>query len=155
MKCKVALGLLQQVENSIKDIRGFASATLLEKSYLAKFLVVYVCGIYEESIECIMNERISKLKSKRVSNFVDGNIQRSFRNPNLSNVLGLLGKFDKDWKKEIHKLPNKATAALNSICGNKNSIAHGTVCVITLTEAIQYYNDSKQVIEKIDEIVNF
>lgn len=155
MRCQTAERLLEQIDDSITNILGFDEASLLEKSYLAKFLIVYICGIYEESIEQIFNERISELNSQRLNTFFVKNLKRSFRNPNVDNVRQLLKKFDRTWEREIANLPHNIKQSLNDICENKNYLAHGTVCTITLREVIQLYNDSKQIIQKIDEIVCF
>jgi len=61
--------------------------------------------------------------------------------------------FEKDWKREINKLPYIAKVSFNNILTNKNALAHGTPCSITLDEVIKYYNNSKKVIQKIDEII--
>jgi len=153
MKCILARKLLDNIDRSIDEINGFKVASDLEKSYLAKFLVVYICGIYEEAIECILNERVTSLGSKRLSSFFESYVDRAFRNPNMAKVVGLLGMFDESWKKEIKKLPNIAKVSFDNILTNKNALAHGTSCSITLDEVIKYYNNSKEVIQKIDDVV--
>ena len=155
IRCNQAKILLDKIDNSIKHIRGFANASELEKSYLAKFLVVYICGIYEEAIECIMNERTAAFRSERLSKFLQKYLSRMFRNPDIAKISDLLGMFDDAWKREIKGLPTVAKLAFDSIPTNKNLIAHGSQCNITLEDVIKYYNDSKQVIEKIDNIVQF
>lgn len=155
MKCKEAQRLLSEVENSINTILGFVSASDMEKAYLAKFLVVYVCGIFEEAIECIINERIAKLGSSEISKFLQKQIHDTFKNPDTGTVAGLLGVFNENWKKEINELPNVTKQSFDNIPTNKNYLAHGRPCNITLDEVITYYNNSKPMIEKIDQIVQF
>jgi hypothetical protein len=155
MKCVQAKKMLEDIDRSINEIKGFKAASDLEKSYLAKFLVVYICGIYEEAIESILNERLVSIGSERLIRFFDDFIDKTFRNPDIGNVNGLLGRFDDNWKREVNKLSNIAKQSFNNILINKNALAHGTPCSITLEEVIKYYNESKIVIEKIDEIVQF
>jgi len=88
-----------------------------------------------------------------LSSFFESYIDRAFRNPDIAKVVGLLGMFDASWKKEINNLPNIAKTSFNNILTNKNALAHGTSCSITLDEVIKYYNNSKIVIQKIDDVV--
>ena len=46
-----------------------------------------------------------------------------------------------------------ARDALDSIVNNKNDLAHGSQINLTLREVIDYYNLSRPIIEKIDDIV--
>jgi hypothetical protein len=108
MKCIRAKKLLKEVDIAVKKINGFKSASELEKAYLAKFLVVYIFGAYEESVECIINEQVSKLGSIKIDKYVEKLTSKTFRNPNFSTVSGLLGMFDDKWKKKLNKLPNQS-----------------------------------------------
>ena len=56
------------------------------------------------------------------------------------------------WTSTIKTMSNEKIA-LDSIVTNKNSIAHGHVSTITLTEIKNYYKDSRLLIEKFDEII--
>jgi hypothetical protein len=147
--------MLDEIDRSIVAIRGFKGACELEKSYLAKFLVVYICGIYEEAIECIVNERVTTLGSDRLNRFLESYLDRNFRNPDISKIGELLGLFDKVWKKEVKGLSNKAKQSFFNILANKNALAHGIPCNVTFDEVVKYYTDSIEVIEKIDNIVQF
>jgi hypothetical protein len=152
MKSNAAEALLNQIDQAIRDIQGFTAKSPLEESYLAKFLVVFICGIYEESVEAVINEKIAKLNSTQASQFVAKSL-KYFRNPNMGNIKELLGKFDILWAQEVDRVSAQAKAAIDSIVINKNSLAHGTPCHVTLIEIIRYYNDSRAVIEKIDDFV--
>lgn len=153
MKSVSAENLLKQIDRAIFDIQSFSSASLLEKSYLAKFLVVFISGIYEEVVEIIINEKISRLNSFEVSKFVDSSVANSFRNPGIKNIAQLLKTFDDSWAVAINQMADNSKSALNAIVENKNGLAHGGVCNVTLSEVYRYYQDSRLIIEKIDEIV--
>lgn len=153
MKCEQARQLIEKIDDAVKDIRGFSNASDLEKSYLAKFLAVFICGIYEEVIEIIINERIDKLNNPEVSNYIKKSLYGSFRNPHISNIKGLLGKFSKDWKLDIDNLPIESKVAITNIVNNKNSLAHGALITVTLEDILKYYERSMVVIEKIDDLL--
>ena len=153
MNCLRAETLLQDIDKAIKDIRSFEYASALEKSYLAKFLVVFICGLYEEIIETIISEKVEKLRCHQVSNFVTKYLEDYFRNPCFDKVIELLGKFDSAWAEDLGKIQKILRSALDSIVSNKNAIAHGLNCDITLDQAEEFYYNSRKVIEKIDEVV--
>ena len=153
MNCLRAETLLQDIDKAMKDIRSFEYTSALEKSYLAKFLVVFICGLYEEIIETIISEKVEKLRSLQVSNFVTKYFEDYFRNPCFDKVIELLGKFDPAWANELSKIQKILKLALDSIVSNKNAIAHGLNSGITLVQVEEYYYNSRKLIEKIDEIV--
>lgn len=153
MKSKDAKKLLDQIEITITEIKAFSGTSPQEQSYLAKFLVVYICGIYEEVIETIFNEWADLFKSNILSYFFEEYLNKTFRNPNISNLINLLKKFDKNWVDTIGNLPSDQKGAIDSIVTNKNYMSHGQSCTITLSEIENYYNLSKKVIEKIDDLL--
>jgi len=153
MKSTEAKKLLDLVEITIRNIKNLNISNPLEKSYLAGYLIVFICGIYEESIERIIYEKASKLKDKYISNYVQRSVGERFRNPCMENIFKLLDNFDSNWKNKIKQLPYKNKTALDNIITNKNSLAHTGSITTTLKEVIQYYQDSRVVIEEIDDII--
>jgi len=153
MKSIRAKELLESIDDTIKNINGFPNISDLGKAYLARYLVVFISGIYEEAIETIINENAEKLNSKRISMYIATALEDNFRNPTISKISNLLNKFEDNlgelFKKEMS---DKTKAALGSIVANKNAIAHGDTTNITLNVVIQYYQDSKIIIEKVDDI---
>ena len=153
MKSSQAAKIISKVDTVIEDINSFLSITELEKSYLAGFLVVYICGIYEEVIETIINDKVNKSNDYEISNYIKESVSNTFRNPDMQNIKKLLGKFKDGWKSEIAKLPENAQIAVDNIVNIKNSLAHGNNVTVTLRDVIQYYNDSLVVINKIDDML--
>ena len=153
MKSSQAEKIIGRVDLAIGDINSFPTASELEKSYLAGFLVVFICGIYEEVIETIVNEKVDRSNDPEISNYIKESLDKTFRNPNMDNIKKLLSRFNTSWKSEIMRLPKDAQTAIDSIVNNKNSLAHGNSVLVTLQEAVQYYNDSLLVINKIDDML--
>lgn len=152
MKSGAAQALLDSIDLTISDFASFSNASALEKSYLAKYLVVYISGVYEEVIETIINEMVSRnTSSSEIKEYVKGKLSRSFRNPNYENLKILIGDFgNQSWKQQVGLIPSNQIAALNSINSNKNAIAHGQSIILTLTDVIDYYGKSKPIIYLID-----
>ena len=153
MKSKQAEKIIEKIDIAISDIKRFSNNSELEKSYLAKFLVVYICGIYEEVIETIINEKVSSSNDPEVCNYVKETLKNNFRNPDMGNIKGLLSKFDTNWKLEICKLPQDSQTAMDNIVNDKNSLAHGNDVSLTLIDILEYYNNSLAVIKKIDDLL--
>lgn len=107
IKCAQAKSQIEDIELTIKTIKSFKSASEAEKSYLAKYMVVYISGLYEECIECILNERISLLGSRELDKFAERKIEETFRNPDIPKLVGLLGLFDDKWKEKINKFTDE------------------------------------------------
>lgn len=153
MKSVCAKQVLDKIDLAILNINSFSNLSALEESYLAKFLVVFICGIYEEAIEIIINEKIARCNIPEATRYVSHNLERHFQNPKIQRIKALLSEFNTNWEKTIKVLSSQAKLALDSIVENKNNLAHGLSSNITLSEIIRYYNDSKIVIETIDNIV--
>lgn len=153
MKSTQAEKIIGKINLAIKDINSFSNISDLEKSYLAKFLIVFICGIYEEVIEVIINEKADKCNDSEIINYIKKSLDQTFRNPDMGNIKGLLGKFSVSWKSEIEKLPLSTQTAMDNIVNDKNSLSHGSDIILTLQEVTQYYNDSLIVINKIDNML--
>ncbi|MBI2055077.1 MAG: hypothetical protein HYT39_03200 [Candidatus Sungbacteria bacterium] len=153
MKSLNASNLLLQIDDAIKDIKSFTSASHLEQAYLAKFLVVYICGIYEEVVETIVNEMVSMIRNNGISNFVKSSLGNNFRNPDTEKIGELLGRFNPTWKAAVRSIPRQNRDALNSIVENKNALAHGQPITVTLAEVYKYHSDAMYVINTIDNLL--
>ena len=153
MNSTAAEELLDSIDVSIKNITNFSNISDLEKAYLAKYLVVFISGVYEEAIETIMNEKVGELKSKRINKYIASTIHYNFQNPDINKIVKLLNAFDDEWGRRIKQMPDVNKAALGNIVTRKNDIAHGNSFDVTLRAVIKWYEDSRKIIEKIDEIV--
>lgn len=154
MKSSNARNLMYQIDAALRDINSFVLASPAEQSYLAKFLVVFIAGIYEECIETIIREMVGALGSPQMSSFVDSYLKTGFRNPSMENLNSLLKKFDSSWPAKLKSsISLDQQDALNSIYINKNALAHGAPVTITLTDVIAFYSDSRVVIEEVDNLL--
>lgn len=153
MKSTTAEELLNSIDISIQNINNFSNISDLEKAYLARYLVVFISGIYEEAIESIINEKVEEFKSKRISKYVASSIHFNFQNPKIDRITRLLELFDDKWGEIIKQMPDENKVALGNIVTHKNFVAHGNNFNVTLNAVIKWYSDSRKIIEKIDEIV--
>ena len=146
--------LLDSIEKTITEIDGISGSDAIVDSYLAKFLVVYISGIYEEIIENIILDYAKKNAGQNeIVNYIRTSVDKSFRNPDFSNIIGLVKKFGNSyWEDELKKMTS-AQVALDSIIANKNGLAHGQGTTTTLSDVKGFYNASNPFIKKIDELL--
>ena len=155
MNSQSALALLNSIDKTIKEIDSISGSSTLADSYFAKFLVVYICGIYEEAVESILIDFTKRNTSREeIVRYTEETLDRYFRNPDFYKLVNLVGMFGgKEWKNELKKLKSGGIA-LDSIVFNKNSLAHGQLVTTTLADVKQFYMNSRPVIERIDFLVS-
>lgn len=155
MKSKKAQALLDDIDKILVDYKSFLNISKLEESYLAYYLTVYISGIYEETIETIINEMINyNTVSFEIKAFIKLKLDKTFRNPSTENILKLLKDFNNlTWERSFKLIPQINKDALDSIVNNKNLIAHGQPSTITLGDVEQFYRNSRILIETIDTLL--
>ena len=152
MKSERSENLLNEIDETIKNIESFKIGDRLE-SYLAKFLVVFISGTYEEIIEDTVTLWVQSTSDKRIAKYFSEHIDEKFRNPSIENIIEMLNKFDDAWGTEIKKFSKQERASLDSIVTHRNDVAHGKSSSVTLSDVKKWHESAKKVIEKIDEII--
>lgn len=152
MRCGKASSLLAQADSTVNDMDqlGAMGADIKSQSYFAKYLVVYLCGIYEQCIEEIIGEAARRAGNNEIANLISSQMSNTFRNPSSQRVMDLLKQCSSQWRDTFVALDQKHASALDSIVNNKNCIAHGAPCVVSLMDIKQYHMDAKQVIYTVD-----
>lgn len=152
MKSVSATQIIKKIDETVADIKSLEDVGLspLNSSYLAKFLVVYISGLYEKLIKGMLSDKALFCGDSDSANFITG---YRWYSPTFANIVSLFDNFNKEWGTELKKIDDKYKYAISSIANNKNSIAHGSDVTLTLKDVCDYYNDSKVLIEKIDNIL--
>ena len=155
MNCINATSLFLQISNTINDADTIIalSSSSTNESYLARYLTVFIAGIYEKSIEEIVWEFASKSGLPEIENFVANQVNKTFRNPDMGNIISLIRQFSSAWANQLNQLDDIHKNAINSIITNKNNIAHGDPSLITFSDIKNYHRDASKVIEEIDRML--
>ena len=80
-------------------------------------------------------------------------------NPSKENICKSLKKFDKQWNINFKaKLAseidtNRIESSLSSLNEARNTFAHGSNPGVSFASVVTYFNDSRRVIEILDEVV--
>lgn len=125
------------------------------QSHVAKYLTVIICGIYENIIRNYLIEYVDRnTASEELSNFILHHLKYSLRTPKYKNITDFLVQWNQDWVDKLNRdIEDIHKEALFSIVENKNTIAHGDSLTLTFTDIKDYYENSRVIIEKLDEII--
>jgi len=144
------------VEQSLQKTSAWGAKDPELSAYLAGYLVVLISGVYEDCIEHLVHTRASKSKDSQLMSYVDNRTDRTFRNPDTSSVVGLLGEFSKTYKERFNATVDPdSRVALDSIVNNKNWLAHGETSKlqVTVADVRGYFQRSARVLEALEDIL--
>jgi len=123
------------------------------KSHFSKYLCVRVSGYLENVIKTLIGSYIDKSCPAAVQTFVKNKIKNT-TNLSVNKIVLFLENFDKEWASEFEaKLTDKMSETLNSVVSNRNQIAHGGHDNITPRIIKGYYEDVKEVVKILQEII--
>lgn len=128
------------------------SGDLSLQSHWARYLCVLVSGFLEVAVGAIYTEFAQKHSDKSITNYVSNNLER-FTNPNMEKIIGLTSTFEKTWGESLRdKTKGKLKDSVDSICANRNRIAHGENAGVTYVQIYNWYQDAVKVIEILENI---
>ena len=154
MNSQSAAQLLAAIDQTIGNIDKVTGRDPTVDSYLAQFLVVYICGMYEEAIENILVDFAQRYSSRtEIVVYMQKSIDETFRNPDSEKILKIVSRLDnKSWYTTLKSM-SAERIALDNIVNNKNNLAHGRGLTITLSEVKNYHKDSQVFIKKLDALL--
>jgi hypothetical protein len=127
--------------------------------YLTRYAIIRACGTIETAFKSIIADYCSYRSKKQVKAFLDSQVRENSANPTYDNICKLLKYFDTDWnndfKNQINAHPRKyhMKTSLQSLVNVRNQFAHGGNPTISISDLIQYFLDSKDVIKILDRVV--
>lgn len=141
------------IDKQFEDI-DLGQFGLKERSYLAQYMTVTISGTFEFLIKNLIIAKFYKENSMEVVSLIESHLYSYFRNPKFQKISELLEKFNTQWASDFNRLPNLHKIAIDNIVYHKNDIAHNLGSDITLTDIKNYYNNSKAIILKIEQMLN-
>lgn len=149
--CALELDKLQ----SIIDLFGQSHFIV---PYLTNYAIMKCCGTIENTFKIIITDFHSSLPSQ-AKNYIENTLLNSSMNPSKENICKTLKKFDEQWNTEFKtKLDNEQNksrleSSLHSLNEARNSFAHGGNPTVSISGLTIYFNDSKRIIEILDDVV--
>lgn len=123
------------------------------KAHLARYLCVRTSGYLENVVKSLISNYCDGSSPQPIQTFV---IKRTKHSTNLGymKLLRLLEEFSNEWKESFEsRLTHQQKISLNSVVSNRNSIAHGNPDSITFNNIKDYYDDIKEVIIILTDII--
>lgn len=119
------------------------------QSIFAKYLCVRVSGY----LECCLKEEINSFVEKRCSRQIQSFIATAIKNTtNLTSdkITETLKRFSQNWSENFkNNMTEELMQSVGSIYNNRNSIAHGGSCNISLRDVKQHYSNIQNVVNVI------
>ena len=122
------------------------------KAHWAKYLCVLVCGFLENSVELCLFEYCKQRINIQIQNYVRSQLYR-FQNPKMEEIIRLFGAFDPEWQGRLEiECEGELSDAVNSIVGNRHSIAHGGSVSLTIGGLHKYYQKALKVVDVLHRV---
>lgn len=110
----------------------------------------YLCVLASGNIEVCFVEIFSAFSRFNSATAVHQYVMSQlswFQNPKPKKIIDLHRQFSEPWGNEISGfLAGQKGDAIQSIVSNRNSIAHGETCVVTISRIHDWFEQSKEVI---------
>jgi len=123
-------------------------------SYLAQFLSVKLCGLYEESIEQMVRDRAQRTGDAAIAAYVSWAADKLFKNPDYSTIKGMIGTLDSQKAKQLDtRFTSDKQLALNSIVTNRHSVAHGKPANVTMRDVVGFFRKSRHIVPVLEDLL--
>ena len=149
--CTVELESIQK----IIDVFGKSHSIV---PYLTNYAIIKCTGTIENSFKSIISDFHNTLP-KQAKKYIDTTFTNSSMNPSKDNICKSLLRFDEEWNKNFKaKLASKADkekieSSLKSLNDARNEFAHGGYPKVSFLSVKTYFEDSKKIIEYLDDII--
>lgn len=151
-ECQRDLDLAQSIINSL----GITSNIV---QYVTKYSLIKACSTIEISYKSIIADYCEWRSKKQVKKFISRRIRDSSSNPSYDNICKTLNEFDSVWantfKNNLDLNPSKSTllSSLQSLVASRNEFAHGGNPTLSIQSIIDYYKNSREIIEVLDSVI--
>lgn len=147
-----ARSLSDKVDSYISRMNGEQDD--FKKAVYAKWLIMLTAGYVEKSLQSIMKSYSESRGNKKVSDFVSRQIARHL-SINMDKLREVVGSFSRSW---VDELDSKATIsqveAINSVKTLRDQFAHGSDNGVRWSTATGYWNEIKELMEVVNDIVS-
>ncbi len=118
----------------------------------AKYLCVIVSGFLEQAVIELLLEHTRRNSNVRVQRYVEP-VARRLMNLNATKLVTLIGAMDAAWRVELEGyVIDERKAAIDSVVGLRNTIAHGRHTAVTVARVRGYYEEIVRVVDRIADL---
>ena len=139
-----------EIELCEEHLRAAGAFDTEIETFLVRYLLVLICGRYEETIESLVVRRAERAGDAQVTQFVKSAVDRMVRSPKTSDIAGLLDRFGEEEKDRFREKvkDTRAELSFNGIVANRHAIAHGGTVQMTFEDLRKDYSRSLAVLEE-------
>ena len=141
---------------SRKHLDDTKSGSTEIESFLTRYLIVLVCGAFENEIRKLVVDRAMVAKDDDLTTFVTKTIS-NYRSLKASDLRGkLVGRFGQRHRDGFGKFMSEESEIVtryNNIVRNRHSVAHGRTVNMTIDELEDSYRKSLKMIEIIRKLL--
>lgn len=127
--------------------------------YMNKYAIIKASGTIERAFKTIIADYLENgTTNTSLQSFIDNQIRQNSQNPSYNNICSTLKKIDEillaQFKDKVNLLIDKSRvlASLQSLVDDRNDLAHGGTPPASIGQTLQYYQDSIQIIECLDDV---
>lgn len=119
----------------------------------ARYLCILVSGFIERAVAEIILAYAQGKAPAPLRSFIETSLKR-LTMVDKERLLQLVGSLDAGWRAELEVyVVDERQAAINSIVGLRNDIAHGGAGAVGLVQMEKYWVAAQEVIEKVEQLI--
>lgn len=128
--------------------------------YLTKYALVRACGTIEIAYKSIIADYCSFRSKKQIKNYINAKVRETSSNPSYDKINYTLTLFDTEWADDFrnsvssHPRNTELRTSLQSLVDARNDFAHGGDPTATIEDILNYFEDSYEIINLLDQIIN-
>jgi RiboL-PSP-HEPN len=151
---------LPQIDHAIevcaKHLTDFKLFGTEIEIYLTGFLVVFICAVFEEHIEGLVNSRVSGSRDPALASFVRSATSQLFRSMKSSEIVGLLNRFGEQYGRQFRDAMNqnpRAETFFNNLVQKRHGTAHKAGSDLTFAEVVNFYSEAHTVLDAVARVI--
>ena len=141
----------QRLDNLFEQVKEFTDNSELQAQW-SRYLCILVAGFIEKSLQEILYKYASDKATPNIVNYVYSRLRR-FTNPNMEDILTLIGTFQNEWRLKIESIAEgEMKDAVDSVMALRNPIAHGENTGISYVTIKEYYRSILKLVNHIEDV---
>ncbi len=119
----------------------------------ARHLCVLLSGFVERAVAEIILAYAQDKTATPLRSFLEVSLRR-LTNVDKERLLNVVGSLDAGWRSQLEAfVVDEHQAALNSVVGLRNDIAHGGGASVSLLQVEKYWSTVQEVVDKVEQLV--
>ncbi|MFY9317671.1 MAG: HEPN domain-containing protein [Burkholderiales bacterium] len=140
---------VEAVVTRAKALAQHPDAVAVQADY-ARHLCVLISGHIEKSVLDIAVEYSMGKTAAPIRSYLESSLSR-LTNVDKDRLLQVVGSFDATWRERTDKyVIDEKLAALNSIVGLRNNIAHGGAAAVSLGQVERYWASIQEIMDFVE-----